>query len=45
MSGIQYIELISGVKKFNILTVSQNRDSIMLFRLITILIGSMQLLI
>jgi hypothetical protein len=27
MAGLQYIGLISCVKKFNILTVSQNRDS------------------
>ena len=28
MAGLQYIEIISGVKQFNILTVSPNRDSV-----------------
>jgi hypothetical protein len=37
MAGLQYIRLIFCVKKFNILTVSQNRVSIFMFRLITIL--------
>jgi hypothetical protein len=47
MAGLQYIVLNFCVKKFNILTVSQNRDSIfiplsiIMFRLITTLTVSM----
>jgi hypothetical protein len=39
-AGLQYIGIIFCVKKFNILTVSPNRVSIFIVRLVTILIAS-----